>query len=263
MTLARCFPTLLSGLVTQVGFGIVVTSIAVGTNITPSPALAGEALPLRGVVRALHQASISSEIVTPVLAVGFREGQRFAAGDTLLTFDCRRPRHDLAALDATVSETRVAVEANTHLTKGGAGNRTDLAVAEARHAKAVAEYKSMRQRLEGCQIVAPYAGVVTELSISAFETPQVNRPLLTIASDTAIEIELIVPSRMLPMVQTGRALHFTADETGRAYRATINRTGGAIDPASQTVKLFADFADAADGILPGMSGTAIFITTGG
>ncbi|NJM56049.1 MAG: efflux RND transporter periplasmic adaptor subunit [Verrucomicrobiae bacterium] len=214
-------------------------------------------------VRPIHQTAISSEIVTPVLKVGYREGQRFDAGAVLIEFDCRRPQHDLAALAAVVKEATVQVESQQHLGRGGAGNRTDLGVAEARHAKAVAEHASMRQRLEGCRLIAPYAGVVTELAVAAHETPQPNRPLLTIASATRLEIELIVPSRLLASVKPGQDLTFAVDETGRVYRSRVARSGGAVDPSSQTVKLFAEFVDAPDEIMPGMSGTARFLTTGG
>lgn len=226
-------------------------------------ASATDDLPLRGVVRSLHQASISSEILTPVLAVGFREGQRFREGDLLIEFDCRRPRHDLAALAAAVREAKVQVDAQEHLARGGAGNRTDLAVAEARQAKAAAEHASMRQRLEGCRVLAPYDGVVTELAVNVHETPQANRPLLTIVGDKQLEIELIVPSRVLTRLGPEQRFAFAVDETRRVYEAIILRTGGAVDPASQTVKLFAAFAEPTEAVLPGMSGTAGFNPTGG
>lgn len=227
------------------------------------PASAIDELPLRGVVRALHQASISSEIITPVLTVGFREGQRFEAGDLLIEFDCRRPRHDLAALAAAVREAKVQVDAQEHLTRGGAGNRTDLGVAEARHAKAKAEHDAMRQRLEGCRVLAPYDGVVTELAINVHETPQANRPLLTIVNEKQLEIELIVPSQALARLGPGQTFGFAVDETRRVHAARILRTGGIVDPASQTVKLYATFAEPPVAVLPGMSGTAGFSPGGG
>lgn len=225
-------------------------------------ALAGDLMPTRGIVRAIHQASISTEIVTPILSIGFREGERFEAGATLIEFDCRRQRHELEALASTVRETKVAVEANLHLSRRGAANRSDVDVSEAKHDKATAEFKAVQQRLEGCRIAAPFAGVVTELSINAHETPPPNRPLLTIASDKNLEIEMIVPSNMLATLRAGADVQFVVDETRRAYAAQLLRTGGAVDPSSQTAKVYARFADAPEGVLPGMSGSAHFSPRG-
>lgn len=229
---------------------------------TPAPAGADDPLPTRGIVKAIHQASISTEIVTPILRIGFREGERFEAGATLIEFDCRRQRHELEALAATVREAKVAVEANGHLSRGGAANRSDVDVSQAKHDKATAEFKAIQQRLEGCRIIAPFAGIVTELSINAHETPPPNRPLLTIASDRNLEIEMIVPSSILATLRAGSAVAFVIDETRRTYPAQLLRTGGAVDPSSQTAKVYARFAEAPEGVLPGMSGSALFAARG-
>lgn len=244
--------------------GALVRIAVVAAVIASTPTLAGadDSLPTRGIVKAIHQASISTEIVTPILRIGFREGERFEAGATLIEFDCRRQRHELEALAATVREAKVAVEANSHLSRGGAANRSDVDVSQAKHDKATAEFKALQQRLEGCRIIAPFAGIVTELSINAHETPPPNRPLLTIASDRNLEIEMIVPSSILATLRAGAAVAFVIDETRRSYPAQLLRTGGAVDPSSQTAKVYARFAEAPEGVLPGMSGSALFAARG-
>ena len=50
----------------------------------------GESSPIRGVVRAVRQATISSEAALRAVEVPFREGDRFKRGDLLVAFDCRR-----------------------------------------------------------------------------------------------------------------------------------------------------------------------------
>ena len=211
---------------------------------------------MRGVVRAVHQAALSTELVTPVAAIGAREGQRFKQGDRLLEFDCRRQGHELSALAATVREAQVMHDSNGHLLRNGASNRNDVAVALARYEKAQAEYAALNQRLTGCLITAPFDGVVVELAVNAHELPPANRPLMTIASDRQLEIEVIVPSRELVRLALGVSFEFTVDETQRVYVAHILRAGGTVDPMSQTAKVFAAFSGPFDGVSPGMSGTA-------
>jgi membrane fusion protein (multidrug efflux system) len=222
----------------------------------------GDTQPFRGIVKAVHQAAISSDLATPVAALSFREGERFRQGDLLVEFDCARHRHDLEALAAQAREMHVAVEANAHLAKSGAANRNEVRTSEARYERAKAEHASVAQRLQRCRILAPFDGVVTELTIHAHEMPAANQPFITIVSDTVLEMEIIAPSRMVSVLNVGSVLHFTVDETGKSYPGSVLRTGGAVDPVSQTVKLYAGFTTVDAMVLPGMSGTASFVSAG-
>ncbi len=215
----------------------------------------------RGVVRAIHQAALTTELMAPVHRLTLREGDRFVSGQTLLEFDCRRQRHELASLAAQVQEAKISVVSNQHLLKGGASNFNDVEVARARHDKAQAEFSSMQVRLQACTVVAPFDGVVTEISVNAHELPQAGRPFMTIASDRLLEIEIIIPSRQLSLARIGDAIVFNIDETGGAHNAVVRRTGGNVDAVSQTVKIFAVFVEGSADVLPGMSGSVAFPTS--
>ncbi len=223
----------------------------------------GAAQPWRGVVRAVHQASLSTELATLVARVGAREGQRFKTGDLLIEFDCRRQHHELSALAATVREAQVTYDSHLHLLRSGATNRNDLVISQARLEKAQADHAGLEQRLAGCLIAAPFDGVVIELGVNAHELPTPNKPLMTIVSDRQLEIEVIVPSRELPRLLVGVGFEFTIDETQRMYGAKVLRAGGSVDPVSQTAKVYAVFTATYDDIVPGMSGTALIKSIGG
>lgn len=216
----------------------------------------------RGVVKAVRSASLSTELMAPVSAIGFREGERFKRGDQLIAFDCGRQSHEREAFAAQAREMRVAVESAEHLARNGAGNRTDIGVAKARFDRAIAEVDGLDHQLRQCRVFAPFDGVVTELSISVYEMAKPNQPFMSIVDPSALEIEIIVPSRVLPELRPGTELTVVVDETSRSHRARLSRTGGAVDPMSQTVKVYAVFVDADASLLPGMSGTAEFVGEG-
>lgn len=246
----------------RVGRRVLALGTVLGLALAPSVSAEGltpaDPQPYRGLVKAVHQAAFTSDLATPVASIGFREGERFRQGELLVELDCTRHRHDLAALAAQAREMSVAVESNEHLVKSGAANRNDVGTARARLEKASAEMAAMEARMRQCRIVAPFDGVVTELTIHPHETPAVNQPFMTVVSHTALEIEIIVPSRLLLSLSPSRVLRFAIDETGRTYEARIRRTGGAVDPVSQTVKIYAQLTDGDTTVLPGMSGTASF-----
>ena len=244
----------------------VVLALHVGAGvagIVPRAAAQSESQPWRGIVKSLHTASLSSDLMAQIAVVAVREGDRFLKDALLLEFDCRRQYHELSALAATMTEAEVAVETNAQLVKSGASNRNDVAIAEARRAKASAEWAAQQQRLTGCQIKAPFDGVVVELNANAFEVAPTNKPLMLISSVERTEIEIIVPSGLLPKLVKGTLLHFDIDETGKSYPAKVLRSAGAVDPVSQTAKIYASFDSPPAEVLPGMSGTARIEDEGG
>ncbi|MEN9709335.1 MAG: hypothetical protein RIQ68_1743, partial [Pseudomonadota bacterium] len=83
-----------------------------------------------------------------------------------------------------------------------------------------------------------------------------STPLMRIVDRERLEIELIVSSSKLPLLQPGTPFLFHVDETGTDYPAKIVRLGAMVEPASQTVKVFGTFDGAFPGVLHGMSGTA-------
>ena len=58
----------------------------------PPAAVNGEAMPVRGVIRAIDQAALSTDLQARVMQIGFREGESFKKGDLLISFDCERYR---------------------------------------------------------------------------------------------------------------------------------------------------------------------------
>ena len=62
--------------------------------VAPVAALASESdrldLPARGVIRPVHKATIATDLLARVSELPLKEGDRFAAGDLLVAFDCRR-----------------------------------------------------------------------------------------------------------------------------------------------------------------------------
>jgi RND family efflux transporter MFP subunit len=242
--------------------------LASSHGISPHSAWAGEgqfdvnggssSLPVHGVVRASQQATITTDLMARVSSIGFKEGQRFNKGDTLITFDCRRQLAELAAATAQKKEMEVAYQSALILEKRSAGSRQDIEVSHARLERASAEADGMRAKIDQCEIKAPYDGRVVDLQIQAHEMPIAGKPIISIVADGNAEIELIVPSSWLIWIRVGADFTFFAEETRRSYPAKIMRVGAAVDAVSQTIKIYGGFASAPD-VLPGMSGAADFL----
>jgi len=224
----------------------------------PSAIQDDASVPVRGVVRALDQSALSTDLVARVLKIGFREGEAFKTGDLLVAFDCERYKAEAQSAEAVHREMRLTLDSNMHLQKFSAVGKADVEISRARVDKAEAEARSLTSRLDQCEIKAPFDGKVAELSINAFEQPQPGKPFLVIVGNSRLEIELIVPSHWLNWVKAGAEFAFKVDETKHAYRARVLRTGAAVDAVSQMIKVIAVFDEPVTDVLPGMSGAAQF-----
>jgi membrane fusion protein, multidrug efflux system len=218
--------------------------------------------PARGIIRAVEQASISTELATRASAIHFREGEAFKKGDTLLEFDCRRQRAGLAAAEAQQLEMQLTLDKFRLLQRAQSVGKNDLEVAEARVAKAAAESEGLRSQLDQCAVIAPFDGRILEIALQRFETAQPGKPFLGIISNRRPELDLIVPSDWARWIKLGEPFQFFIDELGVAVDAEVARISASVDPISQTIKLSATFKRETAGALPGMSGTAHFAQVG-
>lgn len=229
--------------------------------LSPHPADAQTSLRFsqpRGIVVARSKAVISSELVAKIDALPFRAGQNFAAGDTLIRFDCRRYQAEQKAAKAKLRARQGVLDTNLKLSARRAIGTAELEISRAEVDEARAEVEALSVRLSQCAIKAPFSGRVVELKINEYEMPQANAPLIQIVNDKDLEIELIVPSSWLPWMKPSLTFLFNIDETSKSYEAEVLRIGSVVDPISQTAKLTALFRDSISGILPGMSGSAEF-----
>lgn len=231
--------------------GVIVSGVAAASPTAPQ-----SDTPVRGVVRPVDQAAISSELGARITELPFKEGEAFRQGDLLAAFDCRRHRAEAQAAQAAHHEARIAHESQVYLQRHKAGARLDVETAKARADKAGAEATSLTVRLDQCRIMAPFSGRIAERGVHVHETPAPGKPFLTIIDDSALEVELIVPSAWLKWLKQGDSFAFAVDETGSSYSSHVARIGATVDPVSQTVKVVGRLDNPDRRVLAGMSGSA-------
>ena len=230
-------------------------SCVLATSIITSPARAEEPSSLRGVVRAVHEAAISSDMATRVTHLPFREGDAFKKADILVEFECDRLRADLKAADAERRGHHAAWENAARLFQMRAAGGHEVTMAAATHDKSAAIVEGLQARVKQCQVVAPFDGRVLDLAVRRHETPAPNQPLIRILDDRSLEIDMLLPASSFKDIKIGASFSLKLDDTGVIITGEITRVGAALDIVSQTFKASGIPKIAPGGILPGMSGT--------
>jgi membrane fusion protein, multidrug efflux system len=214
---------------------------------------------IRGVVRPVRQATISTDGALRAVELPFREGSRFKNGDILALFDCRRQKAELAAAVAARREAVLTLESNIELDRHQAVGKNEVAISRARAEKASADVSGLETRLDECRLIAPFDGRITELSLRTYERTVPQRPFISIIDDSVLEIELIAASAMLSRLSPGTPFSFRLDELGgRTVNAEVAHLGASVDPVSKTIKIIGLVKVHDPQILSGMSGTATF-----
>jgi membrane fusion protein, multidrug efflux system len=213
---------------------------------------------VRGLIKPVEKAVISSEIAAKINDIPFKSGERFKKGALLVDFNCSFYRADLASAEAAYQSKQNIFKNNKELLVLNATSEIDVSISESEMKIARADRTMRAIRVGQCKIKAPYNGRVIEIAVNEHETVPADKEILSILNDSELEIELIVPSNWLTWISIGETFTFSIDETGKTLNAKVTKTGAVVDPVSQTIKLTGKFEEELDGVLSGMSGTAQF-----
>ena len=174
------------------------------------------------------------------------------------SLDCSLYNAEHAAATAEYQAEVKRYENNQKLLELNATSKIEVEISEATVKKARAERDIAGVRVNRCRIRAPYDGRVIDTMVNVQESVGPDQDLISILSDTSLEIELIVPSVWLNWLEEGVEFKFRVDETRQVYNAVVSQLGAAVDPVSQTIRVKGRFQSKPDRVLSGMSGTASF-----
>lgn len=204
------------------------------------------------------ETTLSSEINASIRRLPVDLGERFKKGRLLVEFDCRLPRAQLDKAEAELQAARKTYEANLKLQEYEAISQLEVAVAEAAVLKAKADVAFSKAQVSLCTVRAPFTGRVVNVHASLYSSVGSGTPLLDIIDESELTMQLHLPSMWLKDLRQGKQFQVRIDETGREYKAEIQRISAKVDPISQTIQVSARIIDKDKDLLAGMSGTAHF-----
>lgn len=213
---------------------------------------------LRGIVKAVNEATISSDLGFRIVELPFREGQSFKKGDTLVAFDCEALKAELKSAEARKSAEQITLNNNNKLAKFNAVGRFEVNLAKAKVDQAAADADVIRVRLDQCTIKAPFDGRVATRTANLAELTDRSKPIMQIVSDQDLEIEMLLPADWLRWLKPGESFSIKMEESDQTVSAEVAQISPVVDPVSQTIKAIGRFNGVQGGVLPGMSGPVKF-----
>lgn len=213
---------------------------------------------IRTQLSARNAVTIAAEIPARVATLRLREGDAFRAGELLVGLDCSLHQSQQRKAEAAVEAASALVASNQRLAELNSIGALEVQQGQARLKEAQAELAGNKMLVNRCNISAPFSGRVAKRHVAAHQYVSPGNPLLDIIETGQLEVQMIVPSRWLAWLRPGAAFQVDVEELGKRYPAKVQRLGAQIDPVSQTVAVFGVMDGSQPGLLPGMSGWAVF-----
>ena len=223
--------------------------------------------PISGTLVAERDARIRSELAGAVQQTYVESGQRVDAGTVMARIDDAAVRDAELSAKSALTQAMVAAEqaarelqrAKTLLAAGAiaerdveAADRGNLiaqsALADVKARLAQAE-KSMRNTV----IRAPFAGVVSEKTVSPGDIVSPGTALFTVIDPRSLRLEASVPTSALGDVRVGAPVTFTVNGfEDRTLEGRITRVSPTVDPQTKQVRLMASVPNAKGLLVAGL-----------
>lgn len=213
---------------------------------------------IRGQLRSRHFAVISSGLSAKLIKFPLIHGDSVKKNQLIAQFDCRIKLAEKAVVDAKLKASKTKFKINKKLSTLNNISKLEVIQSEAEVFIMQAELKKINALLSECKITAPFAGIITEKHVQAFQYVREGEPLLELVNIKGLEVEMIVPSKWLSWLKNMAPFVLNIDELNISLNGKIDRIVGNVDPISQTIRIIGVLTSPVNELLPGMSGEVVF-----
>ncbi len=241
--------------------------------VTVAPANGSAPLVVSGQVEAIRQGTLSAQVAGRVTEVLVRAGDSVQTGQLLIRIDQGDSGSDVQASTAAASgaeaqynEARAEYQRAQQLRKQdyiseAAMQRAEAALhtAQSAHAAALAQASGARTRAGWHNIVAPFAGRVTEVWVSTGDLATPGKALVQMYQPGALRMVAYVPESLKTSIVPGDASVVVGDS--KAEHVISWRIIPAVDPQTHSIQVRAELA-ANSTLEPGQFGKLLLPTAG-
>ena len=218
-------------------------------------------------MRAYESITVTAKVAGIIGEIGFDEGQKVKAGDTLVQFDAAERR---AAIEQAVAEANratalrneiaIKLERAQALNRTGAGTgaqvedlTAQMKSLEGSIASAQAQRKAAEARLEELTIRAPFNGRVGTRSVSLGAYVAPGTRITSLDDLSKVRLDFAVPENLLGRLKPGQTVNATsAAYKGRTFKGTVATIDTRVDQTTRTARLTAEFDNQDEALKPGM-----------
>lgn len=197
--------------------------------------------------------TVTTEIAGRIERIGFREGQRVAAGDLLVQLDASVLKAELARSRSELTLSRANNERFAKLAREGMASPRSRDEALAALQAAEAGIALAEARLAKTTIRAPLSGVVGLRSVSAGAYVEPGQAIVELADTDPMKLDFRVPELALPALRNGQQVNVTIDALpGRRFEGTVYAIDPIVEVGGRAIRLRARIPNPKGELAPGL-----------
>jgi membrane fusion protein (multidrug efflux system) len=189
-----------------------------------------------GNARANESVDISTKTSNIVTAIRFKDGERVRAGQVLVELDSASARADVAAAQATVTESESQYNRSRELLNTQALSKSSFDQLEATMKANRARLSSAAARLEDTVIRAPFSGRVGLRRVSVGTLISPGDVITTLDDTSIIKLDFSVPETFVSLLREGLSVRATAPAfPGRNFTGKVASIDSRVDINTRSV----------------------------
>jgi membrane fusion protein, multidrug efflux system len=206
-----------------------------------------------GNARANESVDVSSKTSNVVTAIRFRDGERVQRGQVLVQLDDAQTRADVAAAQATLTDSESQFNRSRELMQTQALSRSSYDQLEATLKANRARLQSAQARLEDTVIRAPFSGRVGLRRVSVGTLISPGDVITTLDDTSVIKLDFSVPENFLSSLREGLSVRASAPAyPGRTFTGKVASIDSRVDVNTRSVTVRALLANEDGALKPGM-----------
>jgi membrane fusion protein (multidrug efflux system) len=206
-----------------------------------------------GNARANESVDVSSKTSNIVTAVRFRDGERVQRGQVLVQLDDAAARADVAAAQATLTDSETQFNRSKELLSTQALSKSSYDQLEATLKANRARLQAAQARLEDTVIRAPFSGRVGLRRVSVGTLISPGAVITTLDDTSVVKLDFSVPENFLASLREGLSVRATAPAfPDRAFTGKVASIDSRVDVNTRSVTVRALLANEDGALRPGM-----------
>jgi RND family efflux transporter MFP subunit len=217
-------------------------------------ALAGDVTCVSGITEPFRDVTVGASVAGIIHAEFFKEGDWVKKGDVILELDKRLEELEVQRRRAVMDQNKMELDSTRTLVETTKSvSKEELAKKEADYNVAAAEYGIAVEQLAHRQVVAPFAGVVTEIQLHAGAACAPYQPLVRLVDTTRCYFTGQLDGKLASNLRLEQVVRIDMDEPAAPVRGKICFISPVADPASGLTKVRAVFENADGRVRPGLA----------
>jgi RND family efflux transporter MFP subunit len=210
-----------------------------------------------GITEPVFDVALSLPVPGVVASRKFKEGDFVEANDVILELDERLEELEVGRRRLVMENRKADWESTeTVFKKSSSISRDELLKKEADYKVAAAEYETAVEQLRRRKLIAPAAGVITELHVRLGEACLAYQPVVRLVDPRRCFFISDIDANLSAQLKTGQGVDLEIDDAAGPIkvRGSIVFISPVVDSASGLQKIKAVFDNADGRVRPGLAG---------